>query len=215
MRSARRLTGRWACAYGVPASPTPEALAWRRRGTRRLPARWALLWARTRGRVESTPDVVHQRWPATSLQARLTQTWDACSSLNTLSTGDTVTIGKRDLLASLGVARDWRRWRAFASARVEGLYEHTAYTIDSSRVAGLQLAKDHDDFVGVAATLSAQALSYPALAISPENGVAVGVRYQHDWEMTGPAPGQTTGRGWWNEWRGRLRHRKSRASPGP
>ena len=159
-----------------------------------------------RGRVEYTLDVVHQRWRATSLSASLTQTWDAFSSLNTLSNGDTVTIGfgKRDLLATLGVGRDWRRWRAFASARVEGLYEHTAYTIDTSRVAGLSLAKDHYDFVGVAATLSAQALSYPALAISPENGVAAAVRYQHDWETTSPtilANGDTVP-GWWNEVRG-------------
>jgi WD40-like Beta Propeller Repeat len=149
-----------------------------------------------RGRIEYQLDVTHQRWRATSLSASVTQTWDAFAALSTLSNGDTVTIGfgKRDLLAGLGVQRDWRRWRALVSARVEGLYEHTAYTIDSSRIAGVQLTKDHYDFVGAAATLSAQALSYPALAISPENGIAAGARYQHDWETTGP--------GWWNEWRG-------------
>ena len=149
-----------------------------------------------RGRFEYEVDVQHQRWRATSLSASLTQAWDAFSSLNTLANGDTVTIqfGKRDLLADLGVQWDWRRWRALVSARAEGLYEHTAYTIDSSRIAGLQLAKDHYDFVGAAASLTAEAVSYPALAISPENGVAAGVRYQHDWE--------TTGSGWWNEWRG-------------
>jgi hypothetical protein len=149
-----------------------------------------------RGRFEYQLSVAHQRWRATTLSASLTQTWDAFSALSTLSNGDTVTIGvgKRDLLAELGIRREWRRWRSLVSAQVSGVYEHLAYRIDSSRIAGLQLTKNHYDFVGAVATLNAQALSYPALAISPENGIAAGVRYQHDWE--------TTGSGWWNEWRG-------------
>ncbi len=144
-------------------------------------------------RVEASVQVAHQRWKALGLQVGFTQTWDSLlSRLVQLQNGDTlrVTFGKREQTASLGVATRWRRWHSQVSARLGGELESDRFVIDQSPTP-LVLSRDRFTHAGPVASLGAQYLSYPALAISPENGVAAGALYRYRWELDGP--------GWWSE----------------
>ena len=60
--------------------------------------------------------------------------------------------------------------------------------------ANLRLSRDRFNFAGPVVSVGAQHVSFPALAISPENGGAVGALYRYRWELDGS--------GWWSEVRG-------------
>ncbi len=154
------------------------------------------------GRVETNFQIAHQRWKAFGLDASYVASWDSLLSrralLRTDSTVDTVrvTYGDVQQTAALGGTIRWRRWRTLVSFRLGGELEAERLVIDriDQGPSGLRLSKDHFNFAGPVASLAVQHLSYPALAISPENGVAVGALYRYRWELGGA--------GWWNEARG-------------
>ncbi|MBI2536245.1 MAG: hypothetical protein HYW06_04615 [Gemmatimonadetes bacterium] len=148
------------------------------------------------GRVEANVQLAHQRWKALGLQVGFTQTWDSLwARLVQLQNGDTlrVTFGQREQTATLAATARWRRWRSQVSARLGGELESDRFVIDQSPMP-LRLSRDQFTHVGPVASLGAQYLSYPALAISPQNGIAVGALYRYRWEVDGP--------GWWSEVRG-------------
>src|SRR5574341_328945 len=144
-------------------------------------------------RVEASFQLAHQRWKALGLQVGFTQTWDSLWSRRVrLENGDTVraTFGQQEQTATVVVATRWRRWRSQVSARLGGELESDRFVIDQSPVP-LRLSRDRFTHAGPVASFGAQYLSYPALAISPENGVAAGALYRYRWELDGP--------GWWSE----------------
>ncbi len=153
----------------------------------------------TNGRLEGQFAVAHQRWKAFELELSLTQTWDSLWSRLVRVQRDTVTdtlrvtFGDQKQTASVGGAVSWRRWRSAVSASLAGEWEHERLVIDRSPVA-LRLSKPDFYFAGPVASVAAQRVSFPALAISPENGVAVGALYRYRWEVGGS--------GWWSEVRG-------------
>jgi hypothetical protein len=154
------------------------------------------------GRVEADVQVTHQRWKALALDASYTASWDSLLSrpglLQTDSTTDTVSVTYGDLQQTVGLGGTvrWRRWRTTLSARVGGELEAERLVVDRVDVgpSGIRPSKDHFTFAGVVASVAAQHASYPALAISPEDGVSLGALYRYRRELGGA--------GWWAEVRG-------------
>jgi hypothetical protein len=146
--------------------------------------------------------VAHQRWKALTLDASYTASWDSLLSrpglLRTDSTTDTVSVTYGDLQQTVGLGGTlrWRRWRTLLSARVGGELEAERLVVDRIDVGppGIRPSTDHFTFGGVVASVTAQHASYPALSISPEDGVALGALYRYRRELGGP--------GWWTEVRG-------------
>jgi hypothetical protein len=149
------------------------------------------------GRIEGALDVVHRRWKAAELSLSLQQTWEPAAGRVIVRSGarvDTVpaTFGVRKQTARMGPSFLWRRWRASASASLQGEYERQKLEVDLPEPP--PLTQPYSGSGGVLVTATAAYLSRPALAISPENGGALGALYRHRWE--------TTASGWWDEWRG-------------
>jgi hypothetical protein len=114
------------------------------------------------------------------------------------STLDTVrvTYGELEQVATVGGTIRWRRWRSQVSARLGAELEADRLVVDriDQGPAGLRLSRDRFNFAGPVISVGAQHLSFPALAISPENGAAVGALYRYRWDLDTP--------GWWSEVRG-------------
>ncbi len=153
-------------------------------------------------RLEGTIQLTHQRWKAFGLDASYVASWDSLLSrlglLRTDSTTDTVRVTYGDVQQTVGIGGTirWRRWRTALSARLGGEFEAERLVVDRVDVgpSGIRPSKDHYNFAGVVASVAAQHASYPALSISPENGVAVGALYRYRRELGGS--------GWWTEARG-------------
>jgi hypothetical protein len=156
-----------------------------------------------KGRVEANFQAVHQRWRSVVLDAGYTVAWDSLLSrfglLQTDSTPDTVRVTYGDLqqTATAGATLEWRRWRTLLELRVGGELEAERLVIDTVErgPSGIRLSKDHFTFSGPVVSFAARHLSYPALAISPEDGLAVAGLYRYRRELG-------TGSGWWSEVRG-------------
>jgi len=162
-----------------------------------------LALAPAKGRLEGALALSHQRWRALSLDASYVASWDSLLSRRGLlsrpdSTVDTVLVTYGDIkqTASLGGTFTWRRWRTAIAVRVGSELESERLVVDrvDRGPAGIRLRKDRLTFAGPVLSLSAQHLSLPALAISPENGVALGALYRYRTELGGT--------GWWWELRG-------------
>jgi hypothetical protein len=154
-------------------------------------------------RVQGGLSLSHQRWKAVRLDASYTASWDSLLSRRGLvqlpdSTLDTVrvTYGELEQVATVGGTIRWRRWRSQVSARLGAELEADRLVVDriDQGPAGLRLSRDRFNFVGPVISVGAQHLSFPALAISPENGAAVGALYRYRWDLDTP--------GWWSEVRG-------------
>jgi hypothetical protein len=63
-------------------------------------------------------------------------------------------------------------------------WEQDGLVIDSSPVP-LQLTRPRADFAGPIVSLGVLRVTHPALAISPENGAALGLLYRRRWELRG------------------------------
>lgn len=140
----------------------------------------------SRGRVEGLLDVEHRRWKALSLTASLRQTWDSERVPAIVqSTGDTVQVirGDRELTLSTGGMVRWRRWRTAVTARMAAEWEQDGLVIDSP--VGLRLTGPTASFAGPVVSLGLGRVTQPPLAISPENGAAVGLLYRRRWELGG------------------------------
>ena len=154
-------------------------------------------------RVETSLHVTHQRWKTFGVDLSYAASWDSLLSRRGLllradSTVDTVRVTYGDVkqTAAVGGTIRWRRWRALLSARLGAELEAERLVIDriDQGPSGLRLSRDHFNFAGPVVSVGAQHVSFPALAISPENGAAVGALYRYRWELDGP--------GWWSEVRG-------------
>jgi len=154
-------------------------------------------------RVETSLHVAHQRWKAFGLDASYAASWDSLLSRPGLlpradSTVDTVVVTYGDLeqTATMGGTVRWRRWRSQLAVRLGAELEAERLVVDrvDRGPSDLRPSKDHFNFSGPVVSLGARHVSLPALAISPENGIAVGALYRYRWELDGP--------GWWSEVRG-------------
>ena len=158
-----------------------------------------LAFAPRTSRLEGTIQVTHQRWKALTLDASYGASWDSLLSrlglLRTDSTTDSVyvTYGDLDQTVGLGGTIRWRRWRTALSARMGGEFEAERLVVDRVDVgpSGVRPSKDHFTSAGVVVSVAAQHTAYPALAISPEDGVALGALYRYRRELNGA--------GWWTE----------------
>ncbi|HLB38361.1 MAG TPA: hypothetical protein VJL31_17460 [Gemmatimonadales bacterium] len=154
-------------------------------------------------RVQGSLSMSHQRWKAFRLDASYTASWDSLRSRRGLvllpdSTVDTVrvTYGDLEQLATVGGTIRWRRWRSQLSARLGAELEADRLVVDriDQGPAGLRLSRDRFTFAGPVVSVAAHHLSFPALAISPENGAAMAALYRYRWDLDTP--------GWWSEGRG-------------
>lgn len=144
------------------------------------------------GRVESVLALEYTRWKAVSFDASYQLEWSPRLGL-VQQTGDTVSLALAEELATAGITLRWRRWRSAVSIRAGAELELEELRNDS-RIA-LQLA-ERPDFVNAVVSFSAQHVTRPALAISPENGFGLGLAYRRRTQLGGS--------GWSDELRGAL-----------
>ncbi|HWO87993.1 MAG TPA: hypothetical protein VNL98_02465, partial [Gemmatimonadales bacterium] len=143
-----------------------------------------------RSRWESVLALEYTRWKAASLDLSYELDWSA--RLGTVQqTGQRVSLALAEEFATAGLTLRWLRWRRAAAVRVGAELETNALRNDSPVSLTLPALPD---YVNGVVSLSAQHLSRPALAISPENGARVGVAYRRRRELGG--------QGWSEEARG-------------
>ncbi len=143
-----------------------------------------------RSRWESVLSLEYRRWKAASLDLSYQLEWSPRVG-QVQQTGERVSLALAEELASAGLTLRWRRWRSAAAVRLGAELETNALRNDSPVPLTLP---EQPDYVNGVASLSAQHVARPALAISPENGVGVGLVYRRRSRLAGP--------GWSEEARG-------------
>lgn len=128
--------------------------------------------------------LAHSRWRRWSTDLGVTQSWDGI--VGRLSDGRLVRLSERERLADVGVSYRWRRWRSSLTLRLAGELEETRFfnadTVPLTITSGPSTA-------GGAVAIRAAHLSQPALAVSPENGVAVSGAARRRWALDGSGTG--------------------------
>ncbi|GBD31251.1 Protein TolB [bacterium HR33] len=156
------------------------------------------------GRAEGRMDVTHQRWKSIAVLASGSQTWEEVRTRAVVSRdggSDTlpVVLGLRERDLQLSALFSFRRWRTSLSARAGPEFEEDFFTVDSSGVS-LRLRHPVTRLAGGSLGFGVFHAKRPALAISPENGVAVSAVYRRLYEL--PPLLDPSMRRWFEELRG-------------
>ncbi len=156
------------------------------------------------GRIEGQLDVAHQRWKAIAVTVSASQSWEEVRTRAVVprnGTSDTlpVVLGLRERDLQLSTVLFFRRWRTSFSARVGPEFEEDFRAVDSSGVS-LLLRHPVTRLAGGSASVAFFHARRPALAISPENGIAVSAVYRRLYEI--PPLLDPSSRRWFEEVRG-------------
>lgn len=155
------------------------------------------------GRIEGSLDLTHQRWQSIAVTASASQSWEQVRTrvlVRRDGARDTlpVVLGLRERDLRLFTVFSFRRWRTSFAARAGPEFEEDFLSVDSS-TASLSLAHPLTRAAGGSLGFAFLYASRPALAISPENGIAVSALYRRLYEI--PPLLNSSPRRWFEEFR--------------
>jgi hypothetical protein len=138
-------------------------------------------------RLDGAVSLFYQPWAHTGLDLYAAQDW---GDAGIISSPFQATVRGRERDVELGVSNQWRGWYQSLSLRLAGHYEQDHF--ESSPA----LSFIDPEFGGASLSLGVGANERPPLAISSEDGFALGARYRRRWRLDLD--------GWSEDWRGRI-----------